>query len=95
MKDKPKIYHNTNIKKFNNNKKVFLSYSEHINKPISNIRNKINQILDSPDFIYRTKVNILIDNKILTKKIIGIKNDNLITIDNEYIPINRIEDIYK
>ena len=28
------------------------------------------------------------------RKIIGIDHDNLVTIDNEYIPIESIQDIY-
>ena len=95
MKELPKIYNNDN-KKFNNNKKVYLLYSDSnpITKP-TDIKNKITNILSSPDFIYRTTANILIDNNLITKKIIGIKNNNLITIDNEHIPIDKIQDIYK
>ena len=33
--------------------------------------------------------------EVLTKKIIGVYNNNLVTIDNEYIPIELIKDIYK
>ena len=94
MKSKPKIYHDTN-KQFNNNKKVFLSYLEKNKSNELDIRKKINNIFNSKDFIYRTKVNIKIDNQIIEKKIIGIKNNNLLTIDNELIPIDTIEDIYK
>ena len=52
MRELPKIYHDTK-KRFNNNKEVFLSYSDkplEINK--TDIRNKINNILNSKDFIY-------------------------------------------
>ena len=95
MRELPKIYHDTK-KRFNNNKEVFLSYSDkplEINK--TDIINKINNILNSKDFIYRTKVNILIDNELISKKIIGIRGDNLITIDNELIKIDKIKYIYK
>ena len=95
MKELPKIYHNTR-KEFKNNKEVYLSYD---NKPsknnISDIKEKIINILNSSDFIYRTKVFIKMDNQIITKKIIGLKNDYLLTIDNELIPIDKIQDIYK
>ena len=86
-------------KEINNNRSIYASYSDNenriINYDVSDIRKKINDIFSSYDFIYRTKVNIVIDNKIVTKKIIGVYENNLVTIDNEYIPINIIKDIYK
>ena len=57
------------------------------------VRKKINEIFNSDSFIYRTKVKIVIDNREIVKKIIGVYNDNLVTIDNEHIPINIISDI--
>ena len=95
MKELPKIYHDKDIKKFNNNKKVFLSYERKDKKEEIDIRRKINDILSSPNFIYRAKVHIKMNNEIISKKIIGFKNDNLITIDNELIPVDKIENINK
>lgn len=101
MDNKPEMYKGSARKEFNNNRSIYASYSdnynENINKvyDINEIRNKINDIIGSNNFIYRTKVNIVIGNQILTKKIIGIYNNNLVTIDNEQIPINLINDIYK
>ena len=94
MKELPKIYHNTK-KEFKNNKEVYLSYDNKSSNNISDIKEKIINILNSPNFIYRTKVYIKMDNQIITKKIIGLKNDYLLTIDNELMPINKIQDIYK
>ena len=101
MSEKPKMYQFKEYKEFNNNKKVYMS-SDRINdndseilKNNNDIRKKINDILNSPTFIYLTKVNIVIGNDTITRKIIGIHNNNLITIDNEYIPIDNIKDIYK
>ena len=96
--DKPKMYKCENKKVFNNNRSVYASYSDNNSFKVydtNDIRKKINNIFSSHDFIYRTKVNIVIDNQIITKKIVGIYNNNLVTIDNEHIPINMISDIYK
>ena len=97
MSDKPKMYRCDNKKIFNNNKSIYASYNDNNIKiyDTNDIRKKINNIFNSDNFIYRTKVNIVIDNKIITKKVIGIYNNNLVTIDNEHIPINMISDIYK
>lgn len=100
MLEKPKLYRCEQKKEFNNNRSIYTSYSSSNNNgfklhDINDIRNKITSLFDSPNFIYRTKVNIVIDNQIISKKIIGLYNDNLVTIDNEQIPINLIQDIYK
>lgn len=101
MTNKPEMYKGSIKKEFNNNRSIYASYNDSYNENINKvhdtneIRKKINNIIGSNDFIYRTKVNIVIDNQILTKKIIGIYNNNLVTIDNEYIPIDLIRDIYK
>ena len=103
MSDKPKMYRGEIKKEFNNNRCVYASYNDNNDKKINNsfvydtssVRKKINDIFSSNTFIYRTKVNIVMDNETLTKKIVGVYNDNLITIDNEHIPINMIRDIYR
>lgn len=98
MSDKPKMYRCEVKKEFNNNRNVYASYSDNNNfkvYDVNDIRKKINNLINSNNFIYRTKVNIVIDNQIITKKIVGIYNNNLVTIDNEHIPINMISDIYK
>lgn len=97
MNDKPKMYHGEIRKNINNNRSIYTSYNNKKHSKvndINNIRKKLDNIFDSSTFIYRRKVNIIIDGKLLTKKIIGEYNDNLVTIDNERIPINLIEDIY-
>lgn len=100
MSDKPKMYRCEGGKVFNNNRSVYSSSSDNNDRTFmvydtSEVRKKINDIFNSSNFIYRTKVNIVIDNKILNKKIVGVYNDNLVTIDNEQIPISIIKDIYK
>ncbi len=94
MNKKPEMYQNRVVKEFHNNKEIYTSYETN-NTSTQDIRNKIYDIINSNTFIYTTKVNIIIGNDIITRKIIGIKGDNLITIDNEYIPLSKIKDIYK
>lgn len=98
MDNKPKMYRCDKAKEFHNNRMVYTSYNDNnisTFNDTSDIRKKINNIFNSSNFIYRTKVNIVIGNQILSKKIVGLYNNNLVTIDNEHIPINIINDIYK
>jgi hypothetical protein len=98
MDNKAKMYRCERDKIFNNNRSVYASYEDNKNNVIYNsndIRKKINNIINSDSFIYRTRVNIVIDNQVLSKKIAFIHDNNLVTIDNEYIPIELIQDIYK
>lgn len=96
MENKPKMYHNKIDKEFTNNKLVYTSFDKKNADNISSndIRKKINDIVNADTFIYSKLVNIVIGNNIIKRKIIGIYNNNLITIDNEYIPIDNILDIY-
>ena len=86
-----------------NNKKVFYSNKnendikensiENIPKTEKNIKQKINTIFNSPNYIYKADVEIKLKNEIITKRIIGRNNINLITMENELIPIKDIIDI--
>ena len=98
MSDKPKMYRGNIRSNINNNKTVYASYMDKFEVKTydnSEVRKKINDIFSSNTFIYRTKVNIVIDGNTINKKVIGVYNNNLVTIDNEHIPIDKIQDIYK
>lgn len=98
MSDKPKMYRGEIRRDINNNRSIYASYNDKKEIRVydnSEIRKKIDDIFNSSTFIYRTKVNIVMDGEVLSKKIIGVYNNNLVTIDNEQIPINMIKDIYK
>lgn len=98
MSDKPRMYRGEVKKNINNNRSIYASYIDNNEIKVYDsreIRRKIDDIFNSSTFIYRTKVNIVIDGEVLTKKVIGVYNNNLVTIDNEHIPINIIGDIYK
>ena len=99
-KDLPKMYHSSINKNIENVQNIFssINYRDNDIRSISynqfDIENKINNIFNSPNFIYKADVNILTDKGLIKKKIIGKRNGYLITIDNETIPINTIKDIY-
>ena len=57
------------------------------------VTQKINEIFSSPYYIYKAEVEITLDDGVVTKKIIGKNQRNLITMDNELIPIENIRDI--
>ena len=99
-KDIPKVFHNTINKQLKNNKYVYysannttISLEKNNIKKVKNIKQKINQIFTSPNYVY--KANVLITTKEQTRKekIIGRNSKYLITMDNQTIPIDDIIDI--
>lgn len=92
MKEKSKIYQNRQNKEFHNNKLIYTSYNQTNN--IDEIRSKINKIINDSSFIYSKVVHLVIGDKTIVKRIVGIYDDSLVTIDNEYISLNTIKDIY-
>ena len=102
-KELPKMYHTKINKPINSiqkiyrsmdNKKDSIKSQEHHYSNIS-IDKKINNILNSYDYVYKADVTIITDTETLNKRIIARNRNNLITIDNEFIPISIIRDIYK
>lgn len=90
--EKPKVFQNNSNKLFSNNKVVF--YSKGNSEPnTKNIYQKINDIFSSPNYIYKANVEIILKDKVITKRIIGRNKDFLITMDNDLIRINDILDI--
>ncbi len=103
MKELPKMYHNEFNKEIANNEKVFSTmYDRKIDKKIKlpnnknnyTIEQKIYNIFNSPNYIYKVDVTIVTDSGSSNKRIVGKTKTHLITMDNEYIPINTIRDIY-
>lgn len=96
----PSLYANKIEKKLENNSKVSVTKSEdreiitkEEKKDFRTITQKINTIFSSPQYVYKASVVITLKDKVITKKIIGKNNHNIITIDNELIPIDDIVDI--
>ena len=95
MKDLPKVFHNKIDKKFSNNRSVYYS-SNSLNDEIVDtrtIKQKINDIFSSPNYVYKANVDITLKDKKITKRIIGRNKDYIITMDNDLIPISEIVDI--
>ena len=64
------------------------------NKNNYTVEQKIYNIFNSPNYIYKIDVIIVTDKGKDKKKIVRKTKTNLITMNNEYIPINTIRDIY-
>ena len=105
MSELPRMYHNKIDKDVSNNERVFSTLDRGgKRKDITNffinnrnnytVEQKISNIFNSPNYIYKIDVVIVTDTSRDTKRIIGKTKTNLITMDNEYIPINKIRDIY-
>jgi hypothetical protein len=94
----PSVFANKIEKKLINNDSYFRSNQEikeekkELKKDI-NINQKINNIFNSSRYVYKADVEIKLKDKTIIKKIIGKNDYNLITIDNELIPIENIIDI--
>ena len=100
-KELPKMYHNKINKSVSSIQKMYTTIGNNSNNdneikyPGISIDRKIKDIFNSNDYVYKADVNIVTDNEVLHKRIVARNKNNLITIDNEYIPINIIRDIYK
>lgn len=109
-KDLPEMYHNNINKNINNNSCIFSSLidkkveqKDNLNLKSKTIKKddwftieqKIFNIFNAKDYIYKADVTIVTDEQTIKKRIVGKNANNLITIDNEYIPISIIQDIYK
>lgn len=86
-------------KKINNNETVYSSMNptkeETSNQIVDNrnIEQKIRDIFNSRNYIYKADVIIKTNKETLTKRIIGRNSKYLITNENELIPIDTILDI--
>lgn len=103
-KELPKMYQNKINKSVPSIQKVYStmdnkkeSVIEERNNRYSSISidKKIDQIFKSPDYVYKADVTIVTDKDTVKRRIIARNRNNIITIDNEYIPISIIRDIYK
>lgn len=94
----PKVFANKFDKKISNNNTVFYSASKEksnalANNKAININKKISNIFNSNSFVYKKEVKIILHDQSVVKQVIGRNQKNLITIDNELIPIKDIIDI--
>lgn len=103
----PKVFANKIDKNINNNERVYVAKGSseafikeenetqlnRIDLRELNINQKIKAIFNSKSYIYKADVEIVQKGQKVIKKIIGKNGNHLITIDNEIIPIETIEDI--
>lgn len=99
----PKVYANKNVNKNINNEKSFHLTNDEKKEEVKIIKEvniedtkaKIKEIFNSANYVYKIDVEIETKDGILHKRIIGKNKNNLITIENELIPIKQIIDIRK
>lgn len=104
----PGVFVNKIGKKLDNNKSVYygpregekqVNQEETIKTPQNreglslNVRQKINRIFQSVNYIYKMDVEITMKDKKIKKRVVGYNDNDLITFDNELIPISDIIDI--
>ena len=105
MKELPKMYQNKINKSINSIQKIYSSMDRNstnssddkVDSKYSSISvdKKIDNIFNAPDYVYKADITIVTDTEKIRKRIVARNNNNVITIDNEYIPIAIIRDIYK
>mgnify|MGYP007070340742 CR=1 FL=1 len=89
----PDMFHNNINKQIDNNKKIYSSLidKDKENRSIKDlskvdrfaIEQKIFNIFNSSDYIYKADVTIVMEGGEFKKRIVGKNTDNIITIDNE------------
>lgn len=105
----PGVFVNKIEKRINNNETVYYTSNQNheqstsvkesavVQKKIGsiepNIKQKINELFKSVNYIYKLDVSITLKDQKITKRIIGYNSQDLITFDNERIPIQDILDI--
>ena len=89
---KPSVFANKIDHKLNNNEQVFTSFKEVRNDHID-VRKKLQEIFNSPKYVYKANVIIKTNDGIIEKTIVGMNNDEILTFDNEKIKIEDILDI--
>lgn len=97
----PKVFKGS-VKTNGNNEKIYYSNENNKknikdNKPNEhlNINQKIKNIFNSSDYIYKADVEIKLKNGWTKKRIVGRNSTHLITMENELIPLSDVLDIKK
>ena len=85
MKKLPSIFKNENINAKDHNKRII-----HIKEENINIEEELNKIFDGFSHPYNTKVYIKTINKDYETYLVSRTKNNIITLDNEVIPLSEI-----
>jgi hypothetical protein len=98
----PKVFVNKIDKQIKNNNDIFYS-KDTVKKNVIKeekeytpleIREKVMNIFNSPNFVYKMDVQIIKkNNEVLNKRIIAMVNDVLLTLDEDKIALSDIKDI--
>jgi hypothetical protein len=99
----PEMFVNEINEPIGNNNKVFHSSNSNESNNVrndklnnKNVNQKINDVFNSSNYIYKADVELKLEGKgLVTKRIVGKNANYLITIDNELIPISSVLDIRK
>ena len=99
----PKVFQNNLTHPVQNNRDVYYSKMKDVNTKEESkhsirgntVYEKIQNMFASPIYVYKIDVEIVLTNgKRIVRKVIGSQQGQLITIENEFIPISQIQDIY-
>ena len=90
--DKPRLFKNENVNVNNN-----LEYTtlKNIEEKDNEVEDVLNSIFNSFNSIYNTKVEIVLNDRVIYTKIISRTRNNIMTINREIIPIKDIVSITK
>lgn len=100
MSDLPKVFANKlekdvgNNKTYSYDKSETMSVSQDRKSETITIHQKIKDIFNSPKYVYKADVVVEYDGIKHNKELIGYNRDYIITLNDEKIPISKIDDIY-
>lgn len=99
----PSVFANKIEKNIDNNEKVFysklndrndtLETPKNNNSSVLNINQKINNLFNSTQYVYKINVRVYQGDNYIDCKLIGKNATHLITIENKLIPISSITDV--
>jgi len=94
MKKLPKIYQNDFHKKINNNKTVcYLENKDNLETENKNIEETLSKIFNGMGYAFNIPVIIKTNDNTYTTSLVAKTRQNVITLDNDIIPIDNIREI--
>lgn len=93
MKKLPKIYQNSINKTIKNNKTVCYLKNEDIRYSSNNLEDTLNTIFNGMGYAYNIPVTITTKYKTYNTSLISKTKNNIVTLDNDIIPIIDIIDL--
>lgn len=90
MKKLPELYKNLNSKPIDNNKKVYYMKEEIRSNNQDSIKDQIEEIFNTLGYSYNIPVEIVTKEKTYKTSLVAKTKENVLTIDNQVIPISSI-----